>query len=411
MIDPISREYLSLSFAIERLFPGFIDAYFGPSEIKDAALAEPDSTPQQLLARATALSDQVANGDYPESRKGFLQSQIRAMTTVSRRLAGEPVDYVDEVRACFDIEPAYTPESVFEAAIAELDALLTGGGDVRERMIAWRAGYVIDNETARRLIDLIEAETRHRTEAFVQLPSNDGVEVAFVADKPWSGYNWYLGDYRSRVDVNTDLPIHAHELTALIAHEGYPGHHTEHALKERLYTDDGLGEQALQLINTPECLISEGIATTAESMIFTPDELAHFRRREVYAPAGIVGDPERELAIEEARRALGAVPCNAALLLHEAGASEAEVVTYLQRYGLSTEAEARKRFSFVANPLWRAYIFTYDVGHSLVSAWLSMDDGMPRNNKFRRLLTEQVTPSQLTAELAAAVDPSQSRHV
>jgi hypothetical protein len=32
-LDDLAREYLVLSFAIERLFPGFIDAYFGPDPI------------------------------------------------------------------------------------------------------------------------------------------------------------------------------------------------------------------------------------------------------------------------------------------------------------------------------------------------------------------------------------------
>ena len=50
-----------------------------------------------------------------------------------------------------------------------------------------------------------------------------------VQDQPWSGYNWYLGNGRSRVDLNTDLPIYAYLLTDLLTHEGYPGHHTEHA--------------------------------------------------------------------------------------------------------------------------------------------------------------------------------------
>lgn len=403
MIDPISREYLSLSFAIERLFPGFIDAYFGPPEIKDAALAEPDATPQELFARATALTDQVAAGDYPESRKAFLQAQIRAMPTIARRLAGEPVDYLDEVRACFDIEPAYTPESVFEAAIAELDALLPGGGDVRERMIAWRAGYVIDTETARRLIDLIEAETRRRTEAFVQLPSNDGVEIAFVNDKPWSGYNWYLGGYRSRVDVNTDLPIHAHELTALIAHEGYPGHHTEHALKEQvLYRERGYGEHSIQLINTPECVISEGIATLAEGIVFPGDEGPRWQAETLYPAAGIAGDPEREARIAKARTALRAVGGNAALRLHAEGQPEEEVVAYLMRYGLRSEQEARQSLRFIADPLWRPYIFTYHVGRDLLGRWLDLAPAEERRDRFAALLTEQITPSQIAAQVSAA---------
>ena len=54
-----------------------------------------------------------------------------------------------------------------------------------------------------------------------------------------------------------------------LAHEGYPGHHTEHALREnRQYRAHGQGEYAIQLINTPESLISEAIATCARGLIF-----------------------------------------------------------------------------------------------------------------------------------------------
>jgi hypothetical protein len=403
MIDPISREYLALSFAIDRLFPGFIDSYFGPPDIKEAALAEPEPDPSKLLARATALAGDVAAGEYPDSRKDFLQSQIRAMATICRRLADQPVDYVDEVRSCFDVEPVYTPESVFETAIAELDDLLPGEGDVRERMIEWRSGYVVSPETARLLIDLIEAETRRRTEAFVQLPPGDSVKIAFVEDKPWSGYNWYLGDFRSRVDVNTDLPIHAHDLTNLIAHEAFPGHHTEHALKEQvLYRERSYGEHSIQLINTPECVISEGIATLAESIIFPDDEGPRWQAEALYPAAGITGEPEREAGIARARTALRAVGGNAALLHHAEGKSEDEVIAYLMRYGLSSEQEARQRFRFIADPLWRPYIFTYHVGRDLLGTWIDLASAEERRGRFRTLLLEQVTPSQIAAQIAAA---------
>jgi hypothetical protein len=183
----------------------------------------------------------------------------------------------------------------------------------------------------------------------------------------------------------------------LLAHEGYPGHHTEHLLKERLYLEEGFGEHALQLINTPECLISEGIATMAEGMAFAPEELAAYRKDHVYPAAGITGDPEREVAIFAARQKLGWVPSNAALMLHEAGADPEDVVAYLLRYGLSTEAEARQRLRFISDPLWRGYVFTYDVGRELVLNWLGEGSQSERQQRYARLLTEQLTPSQLIA--------------
>ena len=50
-------------------------------------------------------------------------------------------------------------------------------------------------------------------------------------------------------------------LPLIIAHETYPGHHREHAWKEADLVDrDGHLEASILLINTPDCLISEGLA-------------------------------------------------------------------------------------------------------------------------------------------------------
>ena len=407
-LDGFSREYARLSFDIERHVPGFIDAYLGPDNIR-AALDPEDPAgalpmPAALVTAARNLLAKIPSLDTSEGRKGYLTKQVEAMLTNARRVAGEEIPYREEVRLLFDIEPKATPEGIYDAAISDLDALLPGDGPIAERMVAWRQSYVVPPETARRLVDVILPELRARTQELVNLPEDESIEIRMVQDQPWSGYNWYLGSGRSRVDLNTDLPIYAYRLTDLLAHEGYPGHHTEHALKERLYTEQGLGEHALQLINTPECLISEGIATVAEKMLFTPHELVRFRRDRVYPAAGIAGDPEREVAIGAAQRILRSVPGNAALLLHEEGRDPQDVVAYLQRYGLVAEGEARQRLRFIADPLWRAYIFTYHVGYELISGWLDQAPA-ERHGRFRTLLTEQVYPSQIAAWTASGAGP------
>ena len=406
-LDEFGREYARLSFAIERHVPGFIDAYLGPDDVRatldpdDPVGAPPGHT---IVAAARDLLAKIPSLDATEGRKGYLTKQVEAMRATARRVAGEVLPYREEVRLLFDIEPLATPEAVYDAVIADLDSLLPGDGPITERMVAWRQSYAISPETARRVVDVILPELRARTQEFVDLPEGEAIEIRMVQDQPWSGYNWYLGNGRSRVDLNTDLPIYAYRLTDLLTHEGYPGHHTEHALKERLYTEHGLGEHALQLINTPECVISEGIATVAENILFAPDELVRFRRERVYPAAGITGDPEREVAIGAAQRILRSVPGNAALLLHEEGRDPEEVVGYLQHYALTTEEEARHRLRFIADPLWRAYIFTYHVGYELICGWL---DEVPaqRRERFRTLLTDQVYPSQIAAWTTSGAGP------
>lgn len=403
-LDAFGREYARLSFAIERHVPGFIDAYLGPDDVRTALDPPAAPAPAAIVTAARDLLARIPALDATEGRKGYLTKQVEAMLATARRIAGEELPYRDEVRLLFDIEPVATPEGIYDAAIADLDSLLPGDGPITERMVAWRQSYVIPLEIARRLVDVILPELRARTQEFVDLPEDDSIEIRMVQDQPWSGYNWYLGNGRSRVDLNTDLPIYAYRLTDLLAHEGYPGHHTEHALKERLYTEHGLGEHALQLINTPECVISEGIATLAEKMLFAPNELVRFRRERVYPAAGITGDPEREVAIGAAMRILRSVPGNAALLLHEEARDQEDVVAYLQHYGLSTEGEARQRLRFIADPLWRAYIFTYHVGYDLISNWLDQAPS-ERHGRFRTLLSEQVYPSQIAAWTASGAGP------
>jgi hypothetical protein len=394
-IDAFSAEYLSLSLLIDRRWEGFVDAYFGPPELKEAALAGPLPDPADLLARAVALRAEVERADVVAQRRVYLRAQTRAMEAVCRTIAGDPLPYTDEVRQFFDIEPAHTPEATYDAAIADLERLLPGTGDVPARMQAWRERYIVAPDVARTLIDRILDETRRRTAAFVDLPAGEGVEIRMVSDQPWSGYNWYLGGNRSRVEINTDLPIRAGDLVGLIAHEAYPGHHTEHMVKEgRLYRERGYGEAAAQLISAPQCVIAEGIATLAEGIVFPDGSGPAWAAAELYPLAGIVGDPEREAGIARAQRALRSVSANAALLMHDARAGEDEVVAYLMRYSLRTEKEARHSLSFIANPLWRAYIFCYHAGRDLLGAWLDQAaDRAERERRFARLLTEQIAPS------------------
>ena len=91
---------------------------------------------------------------------------------------------------------------------------------------------------------------------------------------------------------------------------------------------------------------------------------------------------------------------DAALLLHDRGASTDEVVAFLQRWMLVPEKRARQSLRFLSHPLWRAYTSTYVEGYRLLSAWLdARPSGQPVGERFVRLLDEPLTPSRLSAEL------------
>ncbi len=391
--DAIGEEYIRLAFGISQHIDGYVDAYSGPAALRDSVLAQPATPPSMLVAQADALLAAIDDSDYPARRRTYLTKQVIAMATTCRQIAGERFDYRDEIERCFDIVPELIPSEVFEDAIETLQTLLPGNGTVTERMQRWRKQFEVAPSVAKQMIEVLEDELRRRTLALYPLPPQERVEFRLVSDQPWSGYNWYYGGYHSGVDINTDLPIQANNLLHLIAHEAYPGHHTEHCLKEAgLYTERGWAEHSIFLLNTPECVIAEGIANVGETVIFAPGEALRWQAEHIYPLGGIEGDIALEAQLSAAVHTLGSVGGNAALLLHAEGRSEDEVIQYLMRYGLASEARARQRMRFISSPLWRAYIFTYFYGENLMREWLERGDKVERYNT---LLREQIYPSLL----------------
>ena len=391
--DAVGEAYLRLGLALSQHIDGYVDAYAGPPQIRDDVLSRPPTPPTVLVQHSEALLQQIDQSDYPARRRAYLLKQVQAMQTTCRQLAGDTFSYRDEVERCFDIVPEHIPEAVFEAAIDELQTLLPGSGSVQERMIAWRSRFEVSPSVARAMLEVIEDELRRRTLRLYPLPAQEKVEFRLVNDQPWSGYNWYYGNYHSAVDINTDLPILANSLTSLIAHEAYPGHHTEHCFKEAdLWEQRGWAEHAIFLLSTPECVIAEGVANTGIHVIFAPGELEQWQAAHVYPLGAIEGDPQREARISAAAKALSGVGGNAALLLHAEGRPEQDVVEYLMRYGLAHRERAQQRLRFIGSPLWRSYIFTYFYGENLMREWLAGGNPVER---YELLLREQIYPSLL----------------
>ncbi len=280
-----------------------------------------------------------------------------------------------------------------------LDEVLPGEGSLPDRFQAWRKRYQLTREKSGLLLNFMQravAEARRRTQAFVNLPADEGIEVQIVSDKVYMGENWYLGNYRSQVELNTDLPTDLHGLLDFMCHEGYPGHHTEFVLKEqRLFRERGYLEQAIFPIISPQSVISEGIATSACEMLFSPQEAEQWLAEHMYPEAGIEPDTIDSAKLRKALELLEyPVGGNAAFLLHE-GRSDGEVMHYLLKYSLLPDEEALKFLEFLKVPFQQAYIFTYFYGRQLMKPWLQRPD---RLTVFRRFLTEQVYPSELVKE-------------
>jgi hypothetical protein len=186
-------------------------------------------------------------------------------------------------------------------------------------------------------------------------------------------------------------------LPHLIAHESYPGHHTEHCRKEAGLVGDGQLEQQLFLVNTPQCLMAEGLADHALGAIVGPGWGVW--AQEIYADLGLRFDGQRAQALSTASAKLLGVRQDAALLLHDRHTDPDEVSAFIQRWSLATPERARQQLRFLSSPLWRAYISTYVEGYRLLADWLDRGHSpAERAELFRRLLDEPLTPGRLRVE-------------
>jgi hypothetical protein len=396
------REYLLLGLRFDRIESGYVDAFTGDPRLSQTVLAEPVADPADLVRQAqrllAALSDLARPNGFDEARADYIGAHLRALACAGRKFAGEDVGFVDEVHDYFDVHIAKGDVETYRQAHARLDEVLGGDGPLADRMIAYRAAEEIPPERLAECIDAFSSALRDRVRAEFPLPDLETVEYQVVTDKPWSGFNYYLGDYRSTVAVNADLKQPMSNLPRLVAHESYPGHHTEHCRKEAgLVRRKGQTEQTIFLVNTPQCLMAEGLADLALYAAVGPG----WGRwaADIYADLGLRFDGERAEAVSEASTALAEVRQDAALMLHDEHRDAEEVADFLRRWLLVSDDRARQMLRFLSSPLWRAYTSTYVEGYRLLRRWL--DDrpaGVSLVERFGRLLDEPLIPSALRAD-------------
>ena len=393
MTDVVER-YLTLGLRLGRHVDGLVDAYYGPPGLAQAVDAEQPLDPPDLVAEADALAADVESADLEAQRKGWLADQVQGLRVYAGVLAGEARSYADEVEGCYGVRPEKGSEDAYREAHEHLDELLPGHGPLRERYEHWRSDHAVPSDRMVPALIALAEVLRTRTSRLIELPAGEALVIDEVHDEPWWAFNYFLGDLRSRVVMNVDMLTTASDLVMLASHEAYPGHHTEHVVKEQhLIRDGGRLEEAIQLVPTPQAVVSEGIAEIGLEIVLD-DELED-ELDAVLVAQGLDADLGRALAIGRARRPLRKVGLDAALIVHENGAPADEARAHVERWGLGTAEQAAHTVRFVTDPTWRAYAITYSAGQDLCSAYVADDPA-----RFLSLLTGQVRVSDLLAAQA-----------
>jgi hypothetical protein len=405
-MNTIAERYVKLVLAVGQHDADYVDAFYGPAEWKTEAerrkvpLRDIDAAAARLIADIPAPTDADRRDELVALRREYLKRQLEALRTRVKMLEGAKLTFDQESQALYDAVAPTHPESYFADMLKELDRLLPGDAPLVDRYDAFRQKFIIPSNRLARVFDRAIAECRARTLPHVQLPANESFTVEYVTNKPWSGYNWYQGNYRSLIQVNTDLPIYIDRAIDLACHEGYPGHHVYNALLEKhLVRDRGWVEFTVYPLFSPQSLIAEGTANYGIEVAFPGDERAAFERDVLYPEAGL--DPSQAAAYARVQTLVDrlAYAGNEAARAYVNGTSDRKQATaWLSQFAMMSPVRAEQRTRFFDT--YRSYVINYNLGKDLVKQYVESRGGIAtqpakRWDEFVRLLASPRLPSGL----------------
>ena len=405
-MNTIAERYVKLVLALGRHDADYVDAFYGPPEWKAEAerqktpLPEIRATAERLIADIPNLTDADRRDELVVLRRDYLERQLEALIARVHMLEGAKLTFDEESQALYDAVAPTHPDSYFEATLQEIAKTLPGEGPLVDRYEAFRSRFIVPAGRLSQVFDRAIAECRGRTLPRVQLPASESFTVEYVRGKPWSGYNWYQGNFRSLIQVNTDLPIYIDRAIDLACHEGYPGHHVYNALLEKhLMRDRGWVEFSVYALFSPQSLIAEGTANYGIEVAFPGDERLAFERDVLFPLAGLDGSQAAAYAKTRALVDRLSYAGNEAARKYLNGErTRTQTVEWLTRYAMVPAAAAEQRTRFFDS--YRSYVINYNLGKDLVQQYVesrghAASQAERRWQEFVRLLASPRLPSAL----------------
>ena len=401
-MDSISEKYVRLSLAMGQHDSDYVDAYYGPAEWKEQAQKQ-NQPVQEIHEESRSLLKSLGMIPRPQEemerlRYDYLKNQIESLSAFAEMKLGKKFSFDEESGALYDAVSPHLNEDHFAKLLNQLDTALPGKGTIQDRYEAYLKSFVIPKEKVDSVFRLALAESRKRTNQHIALPPEENFTIEYVTNKPWSGYNWYQGNYHSLIQVNTDLPIYISSAIGLAGHEGYPGHHVYNVLLEQeMLRKRKWIEFSIYPLFSSQSLIAEGSANYGVEILFPKTERIQFEQNVLFPAAGL--DPSRAAEyyrIDELVEKLSYAGNEAARKLLDGEWTDEQAVQWLMKYSLSTREKAVKRVDFIRK--YRSYVINYNLGKDLVAKYIESRSSTPEEKwkELARLLGSPRLPSSLS---------------
>ena len=401
-VGDIADAYIKLTLEAGTHEAEYVDAYYGPAVLQEAAKAKPRSL-SELIAAARSLTEAVdatlprVSNEAVRRRARALRGMLVAADTRLQMLQGRKFAFADEARGQFATVPVLKPLAHYDSILENLEKLIPGNGALATRVDAFNERYTIPKQRLAVVFDAAIAECKRRTAQHIKLPAGETFTMEFVTGKTWSGYNYYKGGYKSLIQINTDLPIRISRAVDLGCHEGYPGHHVLNLMvEERLARGKGWNEYEVNPLYSPTSVLSEGSANYGIDLAFPGPERLKFERDVLYPLAGI--DPDTAEAywkMQQMTDALSGARLMIAKMYLDGEVSRAQALELTQKYLLLSPARAEQSVAFTDH--YRSYVINYGWGKDLVRNYVERGnpDATTRWTRMEKILSEPTLPVDL----------------
>jgi len=392
-------EFLLLALRIDKHIKGYVDFYFGPEKLRKIVDNDPITSPSKLLTDCKALQKDLFKQGYDKKRDRYLEKLLTAMRTSIEILNGIEIPIKEQMQKQYDVALIPVKESELGNLKEEVNEAYEGSGSLEERMRKLRVRRrVPENKILplfKKALNIVEERTK---ELFIDLlPKKESIILKLIdstnSDKiNWSAYEWYLGNFLSRIELNPKNGIYWTSLLSTAAHEGYPGHHTTFIMDEKRYHELNQFEHSILLIHSPKLLICEGIADLAENALFNYQESAEIGLRE-FCP-----DSLKEIPIEQMIKQ-SKIRSKISLFWYNFGYhalidewEEKELIRYATNFEIFSGANIKNQLKIITNPVYEKTIFSYSLGSRLI---INKCGEFPSASDFRKLLSSPILPSDL----------------
>ena len=398
-ISKFGEDFLLLALRISKHIEGYVDFFYGQERLRQTVDCESLTAPNTLLNDSNDLLKQLESQGFDKERTRYIEKLLIAMKTSIETLCGVEIPFKEKFLRLYDVDLQPINESELDRLLDDFNKAYKGTGTLAERMKVLREKRTVPEDKVFPMFKEALNITRMKTKELFGdiLPETERILIELVEDNnddkaKWAYYEWYLGNFQSRLEINPKYNVYWSNFISGAAHEGYPGHHTEFAVKEKvLYRELFQFEHSILLLKSPTLVICEGIADLAINVLFSYEEQAQLSLQ-------FCSSDKKEDTVESLTRQ-NRVKVNQSLLWYNLAYhalidewSEADLIQYGTNYEIFRLEDLKNIIKLINDPAHSTTVFLYNLGSKLI---INRFGEFPSVENFWNLLLNPILPSDL----------------